>query len=102
MSADRWSVTGSGHDHRLDVALNDRDFAEDMHEIRENGHFISRHRHRRRRQAEATVRQLLADGVEIGERTPGPAPAASARRCPTARWHQARPILVTGLPKTHI
>ncbi|MFJ6777092.1 hypothetical protein ACIQOV_40110 [Kitasatospora sp. NPDC091257] len=81
MAAGRWTVTGAGHDRRLDVVLNDRDFAEDMYEIRENGHFISRHTYEH--QAEAAVRQLLADGVEIGQRTPSPTPAASTPLCST-------------------
>ncbi|MFD4397830.1 hypothetical protein [Kitasatospora sp. NPDC058478] len=81
VAAGRWSVTGAGHDRRLDVTLNDRDFPSEMYEIRENGHFISRHRYEH--QADAAVRQLLADGVEIGERTPEPTPAG--------RWHQTPP-----------
>ncbi|MFF4922881.1 MULTISPECIES: hypothetical protein [unclassified Kitasatospora] len=92
VGADRWSVTGSGHARRLDVTLNDRDFATDMYEIRENGHFHSRHPYPH--QTEAAVRQLLADGVEIGLWTPGPTPAASTRSCSTGsagRWHQAPP-----------
>ncbi|WP_406111225.1 hypothetical protein [Kitasatospora purpeofusca] len=92
VGAGRWTVTGSGHDRRLDVTLNTTDFAAEMYEIRENGHFVSRHRYRHH--ADAAVRQLLADGVEIGERTPGPTPAASTEPDPAApagRWHQAPP-----------
>ncbi|MFI1521632.1 hypothetical protein [Kitasatospora cineracea] len=93
VSAGRWTVTGAGHDRRLDVTLNTTDFASDMYEIRENRCFVSRHPHRH--QAEAALRQLLADGVEIGERAPGPTPAAVGR--PSARgladrWHQAPPL----------
>ncbi|MFI2609686.1 hypothetical protein [Kitasatospora sp. NPDC018619] len=79
VAAGRWNVTGSGHDRRFDVVLNDRDFAQEMYEIRENDHFHSRHRYRH--QAEAAVKQLLADGVEIGERTPGPTPTATVSLC---------------------
>ncbi|MFF4815058.1 hypothetical protein ACFY2K_10775 [Kitasatospora sp. NPDC001309] len=92
VGAGRWSVTSADHDRRLNVVLNDRDFATDMYEIRENGHFISRHPDCHH--AEATLRQLLADGVEVGERTPEPTPAASTHRCSTSlagRWHQAPP-----------
>ncbi len=88
----RWTVTGADHDRRLDVTLNTTDFAHDSYEIRENGHFHSRHPCLH--QTEAAVRQLLADGVEIGERTPGPTPAAStepAAVVPAGRWHQAPP-----------
>ncbi|MFJ4674959.1 hypothetical protein [Kitasatospora sp. NPDC088783] len=67
-AAGRWTVAGAGHDHRLDVTLNQRDFATDMNEIRENGCFTSRH------QAEAAARHLLAEGVEIGVRASGPTP----------------------------
>ncbi|MFJ5924794.1 hypothetical protein ACIQF6_19550 [Kitasatospora sp. NPDC092948] len=90
--AGRWTVTGAGHHRRLEVTLNERDFAQDMYEIRENGHFHSRHPYRH--QAEAAVRQLLADGVELGVRTPEPTPAASTRPCqtsPVGRGHQAPP-----------
>ncbi|MFJ5233988.1 hypothetical protein ACIQBJ_29305 [Kitasatospora sp. NPDC088391] len=104
VGAGRWTVTGSGHDRRLEVALNERDFATDMYEIRENGHFVSRHPYRH--QAGAAVRQLLADGVEIGERTPDPTPAVLGR--PTARgladrWHQAppRPLPTEGITPDH-
>ncbi|MFJ2775720.1 hypothetical protein [Kitasatospora sp. NPDC087315] len=92
VGAGRWTVTGSGHDRQLDVTLNDRDFAHDPYEIRENGHFISRHPYRH--QADAAVRQLLADGVEIGDRTPEPTPASPTRPAvdnPADRWHQAPP-----------
>ncbi|MFJ7275294.1 hypothetical protein [Kitasatospora sp. NPDC098663] len=92
VSAGRWTVTGSGHDRRLDVVLNTTDFAQDQFEIRENGHFISRHPYRH--QTEAAVRQLLADGVEIGQRAPGPTPAQPDRPAagtPARRWHQAPP-----------
>ncbi|MGW2539365.1 hypothetical protein ACWC5I_00455 [Kitasatospora sp. NPDC001574] len=92
VAAGRWTVTGSGHDRRLEVTLNTTDFGTEMYEIRENGHFISRHRYEH--QADAAVKQLLADGVEIGERTPGPTPAASAPPHVASfagRWHQAPP-----------
>lgn len=85
----RWTVTGSGHDRRLDVTLNTTDFAAEMYEIRENGHFVSRHRYRHH--ADAAVRQLLADGVEIGERTPGPTPAASTEPDPAAPMRPLAP-----------
>ncbi|MCX4751470.1 hypothetical protein OG455_39230 [Kitasatospora sp. NBC_01287] len=92
VSAARWSVTGTGNDRRLDVVLNTTDFASDMYEIRENGHFVSRHPYRH--QTEPAVRQLLADGVEIGQRTPGPTPAASTEAGPgepAVRGQQAPP-----------
>ncbi|MFJ8443799.1 ATP synthase subunit B family protein [Kitasatospora griseola] len=92
VSAGRWTVTGTGHDRRFQVTLNDRDFAADMYEIRENSHFHSRHR--RERQARAAVKQLLADGVVLGEPTPGPTPAADIRRrvtSPAGRWRQTPP-----------
>ncbi len=97
VGAGRWTVTGSGHDRHLEVTLNTTDFAADMYEIRENGHFISRHPYRH--QADAAVRQMLADGVEIGERKPEPIPAPhtatpASHRCatsPAGRWHQAPP-----------
>ncbi|WP_043475190.1 hypothetical protein [Kitasatospora sp. MBT66] len=92
VDAGRWSVTGTGNDRCLDVVLNTTDFASDMYEIRENGHFVSRHPYRH--QTEAAVRQLLADGVEIGQRTPGPTPAASIEAGPSepaVRGHQAPP-----------
>ncbi|MFF0393259.1 hypothetical protein ACFYS8_31860 [Kitasatospora sp. NPDC004615] len=40
--------------------------------------------HPYRHQTEAAVRQLLAEGVELGPRTPDPTPAASTRSCSTA------------------
>ncbi|WP_328953645.1 hypothetical protein [Kitasatospora purpeofusca] len=93
----RWSVTGAGHSRRIDVTLNERDFAHDSYEIRENGYFVSRHRYRHH--ADAAVRQLLADGVEIGPVAPGPTPSPpnttpTTRPCttgPAGRWHQAPP-----------
>ncbi|MFE2107429.1 hypothetical protein ACFXAF_16350 [Kitasatospora sp. NPDC059463] len=72
VGAGRWTVTGAGHDRRLDVTLNTTDFAHDSYEIRENGHFHSRHRYRH--QVDAAVQQFLADGVDIGPLTPGPTP----------------------------
>lgn len=109
VGAGRWAVTGSGHDRRLEVTLNDRDFAAEMYEIRENGHFISRHSYRH--QADAAVKQLLADGVEIGEPTPEPTPAPQettppTHQCATApagRWHQAppRPTRTEGTSPEH-
>ncbi|MEV7928612.1 hypothetical protein [Kitasatospora sp. NPDC088779] len=92
VAAGRWSVTGAGHDRRLDATLNTTDFAAEMYKIRENGYFISRHPYEH--QADAAVRQLLADGVEIGERTPEPTPASPTQRAvdtPAGRWHQAPP-----------
>ncbi|MFJ7277902.1 radical SAM protein [Kitasatospora sp. NPDC098663] len=89
-SASRWTVTGSGHDRRLDVTLNTTDFSADMYEIRENGHFISRHPYRH--QTEAAVRQLLADGVEIGERAPGPTLVASTYPNGRRRWRAGLPL----------
>ncbi|WP_189272041.1 hypothetical protein [Kitasatospora griseola] len=87
VGASRWTVTGAGHHRRFEVTLNEADFTQDMYEIQENDHFLSRHPHRH--QTEAAVRQPLADGVELGQPTPGPTPTAPARPCstgPAGRW----------------
>ncbi|MER8099304.1 hypothetical protein [Kitasatospora sp. NPDC094016] len=55
-------------------------------------HLEEARRHPYRHQTEAAVRQLLADGVEIGERAPGPTLVASTYPNGRRQWRAGLPL----------